>query len=124
MAKNRIYTGTNETMPALPWVGPQANTSQLPKSGDPCVYGKIPGFAANDADSDGNTVAYVSGTFTTPVKAEGGALAAGALVYFDAADATTPINDDSAGVKFGYVLDAIGSGATNATARVRLFAGS
>lgn len=119
MALDRLFVQAKITLPALPFVGPQYRTSQLPKSGDPCVLGKLYGVALTDADSDGNTVTQKDGIFNLSVKAEGGAMAAGAKVYFDATDAVTALNDDAAEVFFGFTLDAIGNGLTK-TVRVQV----
>lgn len=112
MATNRIYADSNKTSPALAFVGPNARAGQLPLSGDPCVFGQVPGVASGNPDANNLTVAFLDGIFELPVKAEGGAITVGEIIYFDAADAVTSLNDDNTGVRFGYALQAIGNGLT------------
>ncbi len=110
-ATNRVYAQSNQDMPQGVWL---AFNSTVPKSGYPCLLGKIPGVAVEDFDANGIGVAQKDGIFTLSVKAEGGAMVVGAKVYFDTTEAAlaTCLNDDNSGVLFGYILTAIASGAT------------
>lgn len=87
-----------------------------PASGDPVLCGQIPGVALADEDSNGLTTVALDGVFDLSVKGEnnGGntAVAAGDILYYEAGQ-TPPINKDStAGVRYGYALAAVSSGAT------------
>lgn len=81
-------------------------------AGDPAVKGKIPGVCLTDTDAAGNVVLATRGVFTLPVKGEttvNAAIAIGDIVYWD----STLLNaDNTNGVRFGYALDAVASGAT------------
>lgn len=85
-------------------------------SGDPVMVGQVPGVALTDTDADGKVRVKVSGVFTLSVKGENNAgnvaVAVGDILYHEAA--TTPkINKDNvAGLRFGYALQAVTSGAT------------
>lgn len=83
------------------------------EAGDPVVFGQIPGVALTDTDADGNIVMQTRGVFELAVVGADGdgnaAVTAGAIVYLDSA----AVNVDSAnGVRFGYALSAVSSGAT------------
>lgn len=89
-----------------------------PASGDPVLCGQIPGVALIDeGDSvSGETTVALDGVFDLSVKAEavGGnsAVAVGDILYYEAGQ-TPPVNKDATnGVRFGYALEAITSGAT------------
>ena len=82
-------------------------------SGDPAVLGQIPGVCLTDTDSSGNVVLATRGVFDLPVKGQGPvnpqAISVGDIVYWDA----TELNKDStSGIRFGYALEAVSSGAT------------
>lgn len=83
-----------------------------PASGDPVLIGSLPGVAETDEQSDGKTSVKLNGTAKLPVKGEtttNAAVSAGDIVYYDAG----VINKDSTnGVRFGYALGAVASGAT------------
>lgn len=83
-----------------------------PNSGDPVLVGQLPGVALTDEDTDGYTTVKFNGTATLAVKGEtttNNAVAVGDLLYYDAG----VINKDSTnGVRFGYALGAVSSGAT------------
>lgn len=113
MAVNRIYAQNNKTMPNLDFTG-QNKAGSAVKSGDPVVVGSIPGVAAIDADATGAGIMFTDGIFNLSVKGEtsggNGALAEGAIVYFDSAKAA--LNGDNTKVRFGYLLKGVASGAT------------
>ncbi|GII87069.1 hypothetical protein Ssi03_50590 [Sphaerisporangium siamense] len=83
-----------------------------PNSGDPVLYGQLPGVALIDEQADGLTTIALDGVFRLPVKGEtttNAAVNAGDILYYDSG----VINKDSSnGVRFGYALDAVASGAT------------
>lgn len=84
----------------------------LIQSGDPGVLQQLPFVALTDEDADGYATIKCNGTADLLVDAEAAAVAAGDLLYFDAADANK-INNASAGnVRFGYALGAVSNGAT------------
>lgn len=82
-------------------------------AGDPVVFGQIPGVALTDTDADGNIVMQTRGVFELAVKGADGsgnaAVTAGAIVYLDSAEVNV---DSSNGIRFGYALSAVSSGAT------------
>lgn len=109
MAKNIVYPLDNNTL-ELP-------VASGTVAGDPVVVGQIPGVALTDRDAAGNAVVQI-GSFvaTLSVKGENNAgnvaVAAGDILYHEAA-ATPKINKDNvAGIRYGYALEAVGSGAT------------
>jgi predicted RecA/RadA family phage recombinase len=91
-----------------------------PVTGDPVMVGQIPGVALTDEGEGGNsatttTVAF-DGDWLMSVKGEnnGGntAVAVGDILYYEAGQ-TPPLNKDStAGIRWGYALEAVTSGAT------------
>lgn len=91
-------------------------------SGDPTVIGQIPGVAQIDRDSNGNATIDTRGTHTISVKGiDGGgnsAVAVGDILYHTQAD-TPPVSKKATGVRFGYALAAVTSGAT-ATIEVKV----
>ncbi len=94
-----------------------------PASGDPVLCGQIPGVALTAENADGTTTIACDGVFNLSVKGEnaGGnsAVAAGDILYYEAGQ-TPPVNKDATnGVRFGYALGAVTSGAT-ATIPVRV----
>lgn len=85
-----------------------------PASGDPVLFGQRPGVALTAERSDGTTTVKFSGVFALSVKGENNAgnvaVAAGDILYYDAA-ATPKINKDNTnGVRFGYAGDGQTSG--------------
>lgn len=84
-------------------------------SGDPTVIGQIPGVAQTDRDSDGNATLDTAGTYNLSVKGiDGGgnvAVAPGDILYHTQAD-TPKVSKKATGVRFGYALAAVVSGAT------------
>lgn len=95
-----------------------------PKSGDPVLVGQIPGVATTDERADGTTSVDCEGVFDLAVEGKDAAnantaVAAGDIVYYDTANTVKLNKDGTNGVRFGYALEAITSGAT-ATIRVKL----
>lgn len=121
MAVNRLHPLGGLTSPQDVWKACALRSSNIPLSGDPVVYGKIPGVAVSDGDSGGKVVAYLEGIFNLAVTAAAGAIAVGDIVYFDVAQATNAaaLNNTNTNVRFGYAMDAIGSG-LSATIRVKV----
>lgn len=83
-----------------------------PKSGDAVLVGQLPGVALVDEEADGYTTVKFNGAATLPVKGETTTNAAvnyGDILYYDSG----VINKDSTnGVRFGYALGSVSSGAT------------
>jgi predicted RecA/RadA family phage recombinase len=116
MATNTVHMWTESL--ALVCTAPTT-----PASGDPVLCGQIPGVALVDEDALGVTTVALDGVFDLSVKGEnaGGnnAVAAGDILYYEAGQ-TPPLNKDATnGVRFGYALEAVSSGAT-ATIAVRV----
>jgi predicted RecA/RadA family phage recombinase len=105
MATNTVYMWTK----SRPLV---CSAPTTPASGDPVICGQIPGVALADEDADGVTTVALDGVFDLAVKGEtttNAAVAVGDILYYDAG----VINRDSTnGVRFGYALGAVSSGAT------------
>jgi len=93
-----------------------------PASNDPVVCGQIPGVALADEDSNGLTTVALNGAFDLSVKGVDGsgnsAVAAGDIIYYTSGD-TPKLNKKTTGVRFGYALAAVSSGAT-ATIAVKI----
>ena len=109
MAKNTTVMWTQ----SLPLTCTSPTT---PASGDPVICGQIPGVALGAEDANGLTTVALDGVFELSVKGENNsgnnAVAAGDILYYEAGQ-TPPINKDAtAGVRFGYALAAVSSGAT------------
>lgn len=92
------------------------------KSGDPVLFGDLPGIALLDIDADGNSTVKFSGVAEVSVKGiDGGgnsAVAAGDVIYHVAAD-TPVLSKKATGVRFGVAMGAVVAGATT-TIRVRI----
>jgi predicted RecA/RadA family phage recombinase len=96
-------------------------------SGDPVVYGDLPGVALTDRQADGTATVKFDGVFLLPVKGTtagggNGAIAEGAIIYYDAA-ATPKLGGNSTATKrFGYVVTpgGVASGVTNTSTRVKV----
>lgn len=90
-----------------------------PTSGAPVLVGQLPGVALTAEDADGYTTVKFDGVADLPVKGEtttNVAVAAGDILYYDSG----VINKDSSnGVRFGYALEAVSSGATT-TIKVKI----
>lgn len=112
MAKNMRYTPGNQLQVALADV----------TSGDPVVVGQIPAVALTTTDADGNVTVKTDGVFSLSVKGVDGsgnkAIAIGDIIYLVAAD-TPKLSVKSSGVRFGYALEAVTSGATK-TIKVKI----
>lgn len=109
MAKNTVIMWTESL--ALVCSAPAT-----PQSGDPVICGQIPGVALTTEDSNGVTTVAVNGVFDLSVKGEtttDAAVAVGDIVYYDTAATPHKINKDNTnGVRFGYAMAAVASGAT------------
>lgn len=109
MAKNIVQEHGNDLYVAV-------TAPATPVSGDPVLLGQLPGVALTDEQADGKTSIKTNGTATLLVKGEtttDAAIAAGDIVYYDAAATPHKINKDNTnGVRFGYALEAVASGAT------------
>lgn len=94
-----------------------------PASGDPVIVGQIPGVALIAEGADGLTTVKFNGVYEFLAKGEtttDAALSVGDIVYYDSAATPHKINKDSSnGVRFGYALDALASGASG-TIRVKI----
>lgn len=117
MATNRVY----ERGCQIPLACTAPTT---PSSGDPVLFGQLPGVALTDEDTvTGLTTVQTDGVFDLSVKGENNAgnvaVTAGDILYYDSA-ATVKINKDNTnGVRFGYALEDVTSGAT-ATIKVKI----
>lgn len=85
-------------------------------SGDPCVVGQLPGVAETASEATTNRlVMQTVGVYRLSVKGvDGGgnsAVAIGDLIYYVEAD-TPKLSKKTTGVRFGYALEAVTSGAT------------
>ncbi|MTI82590.1 MAG: DUF2190 family protein [Firmicutes bacterium] len=112
MAKNRVFEDGRYLYVDVP-----ADTV----SGDPVVFGDIPGVAEIDRDSAGKATIDTSGVYSLAVKGKdaadaNAAVSAGDIVYYDGGDINL---DDTNGTRFGYALEAVTSGAT-ATIKVKI----
>ena len=116
MATNTTYMWT-ESLPLT------CSAPTTPSSGDPVMCGQIPGVALADEDANGVTTVALDGVFALSVKGENNsgntAVSVGDILYYEAGQ-TPPINKDStSGIRFGYALGAVSSGATT-TINVRV----
>jgi predicted RecA/RadA family phage recombinase len=92
-------------------------------SGDPIVVGQLPGVALTSSETTTNNVTMkTDGVFNLPVKGIDGsgnsAVAIGDILYHTVAD-SPPVSKKATGVRFGYALEAVGSGLT-ATIKVKI----
>lgn len=101
MARNRHYAEATQ----FPLPVPEAT-----ESGDALVIGDLPCVALTDRDDDGEATVQTDGAFLFPVTGDDGAVGAGDLVYIDGSGDLT--NDASGNTRFGYALEAVGSGST------------
>lgn len=109
MSKNRLFARGEHlsvvcTQPAVP------------ASGDPVLVGQLPGVAETAERADGTTSVQFDGVFNLAVQGEtnadaGSAVAVGDILFYDAAE-TVKLNKDTTGVRFGYALAVVASGAT------------
>lgn len=92
-----------------------------PASGDPVIIGQIPGVALTAERADGTTTVKTNGSATLSVKGTNGsnaAIAAGDIIYYVSGN-TPKLSATTSGVRFGYALEAVGSGLT-ASIQVKL----
>lgn len=91
-------------------------------SGDPAVAGQIPGVCLGATDAvTGKVVIKTDGVFTLSVKGTTGsnsAVAVGDILYYTEGN-TPKIDKTTSGVRFGYALETVVSGATT-TIRVKV----
>lgn len=111
MSKNQVYDfGGLDTLFVV------CSAPTTPASGDPVLFGQIPGVALTAEDGNGYTLIATNGVFNLPVTGanSGGnaAVADGAIIYANASTGALSIN--SGGVRYGYA--AVGSGANNVVA--------
>lgn len=114
MAKNRNFADGDQLS-----LAPTSAPGTTALSGDPVIVGQIPGVALKDATdtvaNSGTAPIQFDGVYTLSVKAiDGGgnsAVAVGDILYYVAAD-TPRLSKKNTGVRFGYALEAISSGAT------------
>lgn len=114
MAKNIVFE--DGTQLALTCTDPTT-----PASGDPVLIGQIPGVALIAEGADGLTTVKTDGVATLSVKGTSGsnaAIAAGDILYYVTGN-TPKLSVTTSGVRFGYALEAVTSGAT-ATIRVKI----
>lgn len=116
MATNRVYEHGTQFAAVC-------SEPTTPNSGDPVLVGQIPGVALTDEQADGTTTIQTDGVFELSVKGEtttNAAIAVGDILYYDAAATPHKLNKDNTnGVRFGYALEALASGATS-TIRVKV----
>ncbi len=79
-----------------------ASHPAIPASGDPVVFGQIPGVALTDEDAAGNVTIDCGGVYDLAVA---GAVTVGAIIYFVVADGTLTAIAGS-NIRFGYALEA------------------
>lgn len=84
-------------------------------SGAPFVFGKMPGVLLKDADASNKAVLQLDGIFSLSVKGIDGSgnlgIAVGDIIYYTAGD-TPKLSVKATGVRFGYALEVVVSGAT------------
>lgn len=128
MAKNRVYEhGTRFPMNVSALNG--SGTGNLVLAGDPVAFGGTGasgGFGAvaiTDENASGIATIQTDGVYKLAVTGKNTAdadtaVAVGAVVYWD--DSAGQLNlDGTNGIRFGYALDAVASGATTVV-RVKL----
>lgn len=106
MAKNRVYeNGQYQSL--------VCTTPTVPVSGAPVLITDMPGVAVTDERADGTTsVDLGPAVYTLSVTANNGAIAVGAKLYGHAASPVTIDNTVTAGIPFGYALQAVTGGQT------------
>lgn len=114
MAKNEVYEQGD-------FLSLACTDPATPASGDPVIFGNLPGVAQTAEDAAGNTSVALRGVFNLSVKGTTGsnaAIAAGDVIYYVSGN-TPKLSATTSGVRFGIALDPVGSGLT-ATIRVRV----
>lgn len=111
MATNQVYEHGDQ----FQIVASAVDEPATPTSGDPVLIGALPAVALTDVYEDLDGVEKITiktnGVYDLAVEAEGGAIAIGDIVYYDAGD--EGLNGASSGnTRYGYALGAIDSGAT------------
>ncbi len=109
MAKNRQFQEANQLSLA-------ATDPATPASGDPVIVGQIPGVSLTAERADGTTTVQMDGAFLLSVKGviagpANSAVAVGDILYYSAGH-TPKVDKDNTGVRFGYALGTLTSGAT------------
>lgn len=86
-----------------------------PGSGDPVLVGELPGVALIDEQADGLTTVKLNGAADLSVQGYDGtanaAITAGDIVYYNSG-ASPVLNVNTGGVRYGYALQDVASGAT------------
>jgi predicted RecA/RadA family phage recombinase len=111
MKNMRFQTGDQLSVPCT--------QPATPVSGDPVLFGDLPGVALTDERADGETTVKFSGVPDLDVKGENFngtakanvAVAVGDVLFYNAAD-TPKINKDNRGTRYGVAMAAVASGAT------------
>lgn len=112
MAKNQVFDDGEQFAVAC-------TDPTTPVSGDPVIYGQIPGVALINEEADGKTTIKTNGVYNFAVKgvttaASNAAIAEGDILYY--VPANTPklskAVGDTGAVRFGYAMGAVTSGAT------------
>jgi predicted RecA/RadA family phage recombinase len=84
-------------------------------SGAPVAVGQIPGVALTDRDANGNATVHTAGVYDLTVNGVDGsgnaAVAAGDILYYVSGD-TIKLSKKTSGVRFGYAMGALSSGAS------------
>src|SRR6476469_1473571 len=108
MAKNRVRKEGR-------FLSQAATDPAVPVSGDPVLVGQIPGVAEIDETTDGNVTVDTKGVYNLSVKGvDGGgnsAVAIGDIIFYVTAD-TPKLSKKATGVRFGYALGVVLTGAT------------
>lgn len=119
MAKNMIYD-EGDSFAAVPTQPASGATS-----GSPVLVGQMPGVALTDADAtSGKATIQFEGVADLAVEGKDASnanttVSPGDIVYYDAANTIKLNRDNTNGVRFGYALEALASGA-NGTIRVKI----
>jgi predicted RecA/RadA family phage recombinase len=119
MATNIVYEDGDQLE-----VAPTAPTATTITSGQACLVGELPGVALTDADdtvgNGGTCTVKFNGVARLSVKGADGsgnaAIAAGDIVYLDGSEVNADVTN---GVRFGYALEPVVSGATT-TIKVKI----
>ncbi|SRR6266567_672967 len=113
MASNRTRV-LGRTLKVTP-TDSQGTTPGTPSAGDPTVCSLLTGVCLNGTATDGTAIIDRMGVYNLAVKGENesgnAAIAVGDIVYFDL-EAHYLNSDATDGVRFGYALAAVASGAT------------
>jgi hypothetical protein len=121
-----VIGATNEVFLPGNAISIAATDPVTPASGDPILYGQLPGVSLVAERADGTTSARLDGIWNLSVKgvttaAANSAVAGGDLIYY--VPGNTPklskAVGDAGAVRFGYALDPVNAGAT-ATIRVKV----